>query len=273
MAHVRLIAFAAVLVALAGCAGLSAAQRLEQTAGTLGLERQLVHGTQFWHVTYRSTQQDQTHPLHVYLDGDGSPWRDLNTVAIDPTPNDPIALRLLALDTAPSVYLGRPCYHGYATEAPCTPDLWTHARYSPQVRDSLVAALRQFLRQYPHRSLVLIGFSGGGTLALLLAPQLPQTLAVVTVAGNLDTDAWTDYHGYSRLSRSLNPATEPGLDEHILQRHYVGSHDERIPPRLSQGYARRYPTAQVLEINDAGHAIGWERHWPSILRELPTALQ
>lgn len=53
-------------------------------------------------------------------------------------------LRLMALDPAPSVYLGRPCYHGLA--APCRARRsFGRARYSARVLDSMAAALRSLL--------------------------------------------------------------------------------------------------------------------------------
>ena len=41
---------------------------------------------------------------------------------------------------------------------------------------------------------------------MLLAERLEMTQAVVTIAANLDTDAWTELHGFSALEGSLNPA-------------------------------------------------------------------
>ena len=70
----------------------------------------------------------------------------------------------------------------------------------------MAAALSDILQRRPYQGLVLIGYSGGGVLAMLLAEQFPATQAVVTVAGNLDTDAWAIEHGYSPLRGSLNPA-------------------------------------------------------------------
>jgi hypothetical protein len=38
--------------------------------------------------------------LHVYLDGDGTPW-DGNTAAVDPTPRNTLVLGLMRLDDRP----------------------------------------------------------------------------------------------------------------------------------------------------------------------------
>lgn len=110
-------------------------------------------------------------------------------MATDPGPRNPLMLKLMALDTAPAVYLGRPCYPGLSRQPPCNPALWTSGRYSPQVLASLARALQTLIRDTGSRGIVLIGHSGGGTLAMLLAARVPDVRAVVTLAGNLDPDA------------------------------------------------------------------------------------
>ena len=66
----------------------------------------------------------------------------------------------------------------------------------------MVAALRSFLSVHPYPHVVLIGYSGGGTLAWLMASRIPETTRVVTIAANLDIDEWTRIHGDSPLSGS-----------------------------------------------------------------------
>src|SRR5262245_36969268 len=135
----------------------------------------------------------------------------------------------MALDPAPSVYLGRPCYHGLAASPGCESALWTASRYSPAVIDSMAGALRRILRTGGYNRVAWFGHSGGGALAVLLAPRFAETTDVVTIAANLEIDAWADLHGYARLAGSVNPAREPPLAPAIRQRHYVGADDRRVP--------------------------------------------
>jgi membrane-bound lytic murein transglycosylase len=90
-----------------------------------------------------------------------------------------------------------------------TPLLWTHLRYSPEVVASMVSALRRFLTLHPSRRVVLIGYSGGGTLAWLMAGQVSETAAIVTVAANLDRrlDAHPRLQPARRLAQSRADAT------------------------------------------------------------------
>ncbi|MCC6656833.1 MAG: alpha/beta hydrolase, partial [Rhodocyclaceae bacterium] len=50
--------------------------------------------------------------LTIYIEGDGAPWPSPYHPPSDPTPRDPLALRLADRDTAPQLaYLGRPCQY------------------------------------------------------------------------------------------------------------------------------------------------------------------
>ncbi|ATG89454.1 alpha/beta fold hydrolase [Methylomonas koyamae] len=203
--------------------------------------------------------------LHVYLEGDGRPWERGVIPAAEPTTRDSVILPLMAADPAPSLYLGRPCYNGHAEDPGCTPELWTGSRYGENVVASMAQALQRFIERNGYRELVLIGHSGGGTLALLLAERLPQTAAVVTLAGNYDIDRWTAYHGYQPLQGSLNPALRP--PGRVPEWHLLGERDPIVPPALFEPALSARPHAGVIRV-DADHSRGWQAIWPEILQRL-----
>ncbi len=203
--------------------------------------------------------------VHVYLEGDGRPWIREREIAADPGPLDPLALRLMARDPTPALLVGRPCYHGLAHMPGCTPWLWTHGRYSEQVVGILAQAIARALPPQPGRKLVLIGHSGGGTLAVLLAPSLPGVKAVITLAANLDVAAWAEHHGYSPLSGSLNPARLPPLPPNIRQVHLIAERDETVPPETIARYLAHNPQAQIQRIPGTDHRHGWLERWPHLL--------
>ena len=113
-----------------------------------------------------------------------------------------------------------------------------------------------------------LGHSGGGTLAMLLAERFNRTTSVVTLAGNLDIDAWTTLHGYSPLYGSLNPAQRPALAGHIKQFHYVGRNDKVVPPAVVQSGIRRQHNARLIILDDVNHKCCWESVLPRILRNI-----
>ena len=252
------------VLALTACA-LSPAQRIEDEARGYGFTRKVIQGKNFFHVVFTNAPSQQSKTLHVYLEGDGRPWIHEQFVASDPTPRQPLMLRLMALDPVPSIYLGRPCYLGLASRPPCSPQFWTYGRYSQRVVDSMAAVLKQFMKQATFQSLKLIGHSGGGTLAMLLAEQLPKTRAVVTIAGNLDPDAWTLFHGYSPLRTSLNPTHRAPLNPAIYQLHLAGGRDQTIPLGMFQTAVAHQKQAEVRIISGFSHDCCWRKIWPSIL--------
>jgi hypothetical protein len=255
------------VVLLAACAAPS--ERCDRRAGALGFTSIVLEGDGFRHRAYLASPLQRSETLHVYIEHDGTPWLDLTHPSDDPTPRAPLALELMAEDVGARLFLGRPCYFEAQAgrDAKCSPMVWTHLRYSPEVVGSMVAALRRFLALHPYRRVVLIGYSGGGTLAWLMAASVPETVEVVTVAANLDIDEWTRIHGYSRLAGSLNPALMPPLPTGIAQRHYVGGHDRNVPLSVVQSFARRHVEARIVELPDFDHECCWIERWPTLLRE------
>jgi len=231
------------------------------------MHAEVVPGTAFSHVVFEQTRRP-SRTLHVYLDGDGTPWLAWRP-AMDPTPRNPLLLRLMALDPNPSVYLGRPCYHGLSETPPCPSALWTEERYSEAVVSSMAAALRRVLQAGGFERLAWFGYSGGGVIAVLLAPRFAETTDLVTIAANLDIDAWADLHGYSRLTGSLNPARQPPMPARIRQRHYVGGQDRVVPKDVVARGPIDPDTLVVIPSYD--HTCCWETIWPAVLAEVGPA--
>lgn len=256
---------APMLALLAGCA--TPAERFADTAGALGLERQIQTGSGFRHLLFWRNSGRPSAVLHVYLDGDGTP-DIVGYPAADPTPRNPLMLRLLALDPGPAVLVGRPCYYGLAADGSCHPRLWTDERYSDAVVTSMAAVVREILARGPYRSVAWFGHSGGGALAVLLAGRVAESAAVVTVAANLDTDAWTAARGARRLAGSLNPARQPPLPMAVLQRHYAGGRDEIVPPEITRRGLT--PAAALTIVPGYDHRCCWEEIWPAVLADLAT---
>lgn len=242
------------------------AERYDEVASRLGLARQESAGL----VVFRSRPASENARLHVYIEGDGLPRRAIRHLPPDPTPERVVALRLMRVDPAASILLGRPCHHAARI---CQTGHWTLGRYGEPVVAAMLAALRAQLAAQTIHEVVLIGFSGGGTLAMLIAERLPETVAVVTLAGNLDVGAWTDHHDYAPLEDSLDPARRPPLPPHVLQLHLLAGRDRITPPELVRASLGRQPAAQTRLYPDFDHDCCWERVWPGLLEELERRLQ
>ncbi|HEY7776580.1 MAG TPA: hypothetical protein VIC02_08560 [Kineobactrum sp.] len=202
--------------------------------------------------------------LHVYLAGDGTPWRG-RKVSTNPTGHAAIAMELMQQDSAPAILLGRPCYYLEALPANCLPELWTSARYSARVVASMQAGLETVLAEQQPQSLLLVGYSGGGVLALLLAREQTLPTTVVTVAANLDTSAWTDHYGHLPLTASLNPAAVIPRETDFHQIHLSGGLDQVVPRSTTARYRERHATAHYLHYETFDHRCCWTRHWEDIL--------
>jgi len=255
-----------IIAILSACA--TPAEKLRVYAANSGFKEIKLQGNVYQHISFSQLETQRSKRLHVYLEGDGSPWLTPSIVSADPTTRNPVMLRLMALDPAPSLYLGRPCYLGLAQAEKCSAALWTHRRYSAEVVDAMSSALETFLRSNPFSELVFFGHSGGGTLAVLLSNEFPQTLAVVTLAGNLDIDAWADHHGFSRLQGSINPAAQQSRHGELLELHYVGSEDKNILPRFVLPRAESRPQTTVKLLKNFDHTCCWHTIWPEVLQRI-----
>ena len=237
-----------------------------------GLVQEQLQGTVFTHTVYRtsalSEPNDDTEPVWIFIEGDGRPWVNGGSEpASNPTTSRPIALELAVQMRRPVLYLGRPCYDRPTMEPPCAATWWTDARYSATVVQSLAAAIRRYQQESHFERLILVGYSGGGVLAELVAHEVNGVAAVVTIAANLDTAAWTEYHGYLPLTASLNPAatTNKATWPEI---HLLGEDDEVVPPPTLQRYFERNPHSVLWRYADYGHVCCWREEWPRIVERI-----
>ena len=212
--------------------------------------------------------------LTVYLEGDGLAWVTRSRPSTDPTPLQPIGLRLALADPDPqAVYLARPCQYVMGSE--CRPEYWLEKRFSPEIIEATGAALDELKVRYNAATLLLVGYSGGGAVATLLAAERDDVKALVTVAGNLDHEFWTRLHQISPLSGSLNPADRAMAVARMPQWHFVGASDAIVPPEVANAYVKQLPnTTLVNRVTKPGydHECCWEESWPGLISSIRKAL-
>ena len=209
-------------------------------------------------------------PLFVYVEGDGFAYLDQRTPSTDPTPLDPLALRLAAADPGPAVlYLGRPCQFAPGRGDPrCNVRIWTTARFGTDVVATIDDAISRERLRNPERSLVLVGYSGGGVIAALVAARRSDVALLVAVAAPLDVADWTRRMGVSPLDGSESPIDQA---ERLAQTRLVafaGSRDATVPVDSIRSAVRKLgPQAELIVVPEFDHRCCWASDWVR-LREL-----
>ena len=208
--------------------------------------------------------------LTVYIEGDGQAWLSRSRLATDPTPTDPVALRLAALDPSPNVvYLARPCHYTESRLDPfCGPAYWSNKRFAEEVIAAMDRAVEHFRRRSRAREAHLVGYSGGGAVATLIAARRRDVASLRTVAGNLDHVTLNRHKRVSPLTGSLNPIDFAPTLSRLPQRHFVGSGDRVVPRFIAEAFARRAASSRcigVTVVEDVTHAKGWVERWLDLL--------
>lgn len=182
--------------------------------------------------------------LTVVIEGDGNAHDRKGQPSADPTPRDPLGFRIAqAWSQGPVAWLGRPCQ--YVKDPACRPSDWTTGRYSEGAVAASSLAIDDLKRRSGATRLRLVGWSGGGSMAALVAARRTDVAVLVTLAAPLDLAAWADWHGASRLTGSLDPAAVT-LPSEVVQLHVLGRFDQVVPPALGEASARRLGGAVLV---------------------------
>ena len=119
--------------------------------------------------------------------------------------------------------------------------------------------------------MTLIGYSGGGAVAALVAAGREDVEHLITVAGNLDHARWTRERALSPLKGSLNAADVWRDLVEIPQMHFVGTDDDTVDPAIAAAFRARFPPespVQIETIADFDHHCCWVEQWPELLQRV-----
>lgn len=203
-------------------------------------------------------------PLRVYIEGDGNSFDMYGKPTNNPTPHSTFLRDIASKDTNNNVaYLGRPCQ--YIQVGACSVTDWTNGRFSPQIINSMNNAIQSLMKKAQTNEVTLIGYSGGAQIAGLLAVQNKAVKKVITIAGVLDVDAWTQYHNDDKLNKSLNLKSYEDAFFKIPQIHYVGEKDDVVPPVLTQAFVK--DESKIVVVSKATHNKGFEKIYQSLYKE------
>lgn len=239
--------------------------------GTEGVGKGRYIETEHFSLFSQSSNREASKALRVYIEGDGQAWLSRHRLSSDPTPRTKLVQRLMAKDHAVNrAYLARPCQYvmGQGKSRNCDKRYWSSHRFSEAVVVAMGQALDVLAME--GQKIELVGYSGGGTIAMLLAARRSDIVSVRTIAGNLDHAAFSAHHQVTPLHGSLNPIDEAGKLTRIPQIHWFGSKDRVIPPFIAEKFAKAQGKASCVvtqEVAQASHKDGWERAFPALLTQ------
>lgn len=234
----RTLALAATALTLAACGTASKplpslrTDTAEHLAGGAHLMETHIPAGEFTIMSYQRAMA-KGQPANIYIEDDGADGAD-HSLKGDPTPIDPVALRMAADDMSPNViYLARPCqFVNTLGVRPCTAALYTTNRFSPQVLDAMNAALDNAKKNNNLGDLNLIGVGGGAAVAVELAAVRTDVKSLKFVGGTLDTSV-----------------LRPGPDK-----------DGKTPPNPYSGSLNPIDAApRVASIPQTFTVAGWDR--------------
>lgn len=249
------------VVSILGCATID-------IAGKAGFTKEYIKAGDFTLLSYQRFNK-LSDKISIYIEGDGRAWEAKHRLSDDPTPSNPVALKLAALDPADNVvYIARPGQYSPTDIPECNSKYWSGYRFAPEVIDSFNSAIDILKEKSGVKFVKLIGYSGGGAIAVLVAARRSDVNALVTVAGNLNPKAFCAYHHVTQLDGSLDPMDVAKAVTHIPQRHFVGSRDKIVPFAIVESFVKiekgeNYECITVVE--GASHNDDWGKRWKELL--------
>ncbi len=259
-------AFFCLGIALSLCSCTTLQSRIntaDEIVKTAALETATLGTHPFPLFTARNSAPNNTNHMSVVIEGDGYSWVNRHILSDNPTPKDPIGLRLTASLDTPAIYLARPCQ--YVTLAACTPALWSYDRFSIHVIRSYMDALDKLSYEHNIETFTLVGFSGGAYIATALAARRDDIVQVSTIAGVLDPADWTSFHDISPLK--LHDAPDALLNASTQTRfHHLCSYNDEIAPcTLTQRFVERaralgLDNHSVTEFSGERHGSLWQKY-------------
>jgi len=250
-----------------GCVSKLSPKVRQHTADTVAqvgnLVQQKIVTDNFLLTTYqRFDSAADNKQMVVYIEGDGMAWISRDQLSNNPTPVQPIALKLASIDTnTNALYIARPCQYLWPQKMnACSSKYWSNKRGSEEVISSISQAISIVKQKQNISTIRLIGYSGGGGIAALIAARRQDVDEFVSVSANLNYKLFTQIHNLSPMNGSIDPITVAKQIGSIPQIHYVGADDKIVPRQIALSFSDK-----VRVINNVSHD-NWPDKWAQILR-------
>lgn len=261
-----------VIVLMTGCATMPVfmdrSSIADDIANKAGFNKEYVKVGGFTLMTYQRFNKPSD-KISIYIEGDGRAWETKHRLSDDPTPSNPVALKLAVVDPADNVaYIARPGQYAASGFPDCDAKYWSDWRFAPEVVESMDRAIDILKEKAGVKYLKLVGFSGGGAIAVLVAARRSDVIALRTVAGNLNTNVFCAYHHVSPLDGSMNPLDVALKVARIPQRHFVGSIDKIVPFAIVESFVKMEGDKndeRITVVGGIAHNDGWDKRWHDLL--------
>ena len=203
-------------------------------------------------------EQVKTSLLVVYLEGDGR-ISVSGRPSLDPSPHAAQGFFLARQDPAPQVlYLARIGQYQPQNTGERFQRYWLEQRLSDDAVSAASQAIDVMKYRVGARKVQLIGYSGGGGLAALIAARRDDVIGLVTIAGLLDHQWWTQKLDVLPLSGSLNPIDSASRLAALPQIHFYGTTDRIIFPELSARFVDCVASSHAQRVAvDSDHWNRW----------------
>lgn len=259
------------LFTLTGCIT-SSLIKTETEAVHAGFHRQKIKTEDFSFFAYVKINDVTDSTLVIYIEGDGYAWKRKNKLSNDPTPKNPVSLKLAISDVSQNVaYLARPCQYLDETELKdCSSKYWSSHRYAEEVISAMSEAITKIKMQSNASNIEIIAYSGGGAVAMLIAAQRNDVTNIITIAANIDHESWSEWHGISKLKGSLSPLNYLAKLKGIKQMHFWGDKDDVVPYKTQLLLIENSKINSLFKykiIPDFTHNCCWVKNWPDILQK------
>jgi len=221
--------------------------------------------------SYVSPKSLRDNTLTIYIEGDGSAWIHGEYPSEDPTPKDPIGLRLaLAQPSGAVAYLARPCQ--FITQPTlCNSAVWTSERFSQKAIQATDQAINRLKARTQAQKMILVGYSGGAAVALLVAARRHDVSMIISVAGNVNPHLWVNTLGMQPLAGSLDPRHFVNELSQIPQVYLVGGQDRVVSSELSDLFIEQFPKnarPRIINVKENGHVCCWVEQWPLLWSQI-----
>ena len=265
----RHLLFILIPIILSGCHSSPKSTDTNFLISSKQLQTNIINTTTHSIMTLIPDKTSSSRKLRVYIEGDGKAWMRSGRPSPNPTPVNRLVHKIMSEDPESNIaYMARPCQ--YVLQPNCSPHTWTFGRYDDQIIESMNTALSELKLHGNYEQIELVGYSGGATIALLLATRRNDITNVRTIAGNLDPRFTNEYHKVSPMPTALNPIDATDRLSAVPQIHFYGEEDSVIPEIISKHYAAQFKNSDCIKIQSvkgANHHSGWVNKWQQLLQE------